>query len=158
MGIWQTVFIGLVATGLADLWQQLLRSGTKLPTANWRLTGRWVAGMPRGVLVQPAIAAAVPVSGEAAIGWTFHYLVGIVYAGLYLAIVGAWPGMSSGFGSALGFAAVTLAAPWLVMQPALGFGVMARRLPNRSAVTLVTISTHLVFGVGLYAGVLVTGV
>jgi hypothetical protein len=153
----ETVVVGLVATGVADLWQQALKHGAGLPTANWRLIGRWVAGMSRGGLVQPAIAAAVAVPGEAAIGWTFHYLVGVLYAGLYLAIVGAWPGAGPSLGSALVFAAVTLAAPWLVMQPALGFGVMARRLPNRSAVALVTISTHLVFGVGLYLGVRVVG-
>jgi hypothetical protein len=108
METWQTVVVGLVATGLADLWQQALKHGAGLLTANWRLVGRWVAGMSRGVLVQPGIAAAVAVPGEVAIGWTFHYLGGVVYAGLYLAIVGAWPGASPSLGSALAFAAVTL--------------------------------------------------
>lgn len=150
----QTIIIGVLATGLIDLWQQFLTRAIGLPSANWRLIGRWVAGMSRGVLVHPSIATADGVRGEAAIGWTFHYLVGVVYAGLYLAIVGPWPEAEPNLGSALAFGAITLAAPWFVMQPALGFGVMAKRVPNRLAVSVVTVSTHLMFGCGLYAGVL----
>lgn len=40
------------------------------------------------------------------------------------------------------------------MQPALGFGVMARYLPNRWSVLTVTITTHLVFGFGLHVGLI----
>jgi hypothetical protein len=155
--ILKAALIGVIATILADLWQQLLKRGAGLPIANWRLIGRWVAGMPRGRFVHRSIAAAAPVAGESAIGWIFHYLVGVAYAGLYLAIVRLWPGVGPGLFGALAFGLATLAAPWLVMQPALGFGVMAWRLPNRWAMTAVTVNTHLVFGLGLYAGVLAAG-
>lgn len=157
MDILKAALIGVIATALADVWQQLLRHGAGLPSANWTLIGRWVAGMFRGHIVRRAIANAAAVPGEAAIGWAFHYLTGIGYAGLYLAWVQAWPEVSPGLAGALVFGLVTLAAPWLVMQPALGFGVMAWRLPNRLAVTAVTATTHLVFGSGLYAGVLASG-
>jgi hypothetical protein len=157
MEILKAALIGLIATTLADLWQQLLKRGAGLPIANWRLIGRWVAGMPRGRFVHRSITAAAPVADETAIGWTFHYLVGVAYAGLYLAIVRLWPGVGPGLFGALAFGLATLAAPGLVMQPALGFGVMARRLPNRRAIIAVTASTHLMFGLGLYAGVLAAG-
>lgn len=154
MEILKAALIGVIATILADLWQQLLKRGAGLPIANWRLIGRWVAGMPRGRFVHRSIAAAAPVAGESAIGWIFHYLVGIAYADLYLAIVRLWPGVGPGLFGALVFGLATLGAPWFVMQPALGFGAMARRLPNWRAMTAVTASTHLMFGLGLNAGVL----
>lgn len=154
MEILKAALIGVIATTLADLWQQLLKRGAGLPIANWPLIGRWVAGMPRGRFVHRSIAAAAPVAGESVIGWIFHYLVGVAYADLYLAIVRLWPGPGPGLYGALVFGFATLGAPWLVMQPALGYGAMARRLPNWRAMTVVTVSTHLMFGLGLYAGVL----
>ena len=44
----------------------------------------------------------------------------------------------------------TVAAPFLLMQPAFGFGLAASKLPNRNAARLKSIVTHLVFGFGLY--------
>ena len=53
------------------------------------------------------------------------------------------------------FALALLAAPWFVMQPALGQGFMASRAPNPAAVRAVNVSVHLVFGLGLYLSALV---
>ncbi|MEZ5833222.1 MAG: DUF2938 family protein [Dongiaceae bacterium] len=145
---------GIVATALADIWQQALRRICSLPIANWHMVGRWVAGVLHGTFVHAAIGAASPVRGEAAIGWAFHYAVGIAYAGLYLIILDLTTFARPGLLSALAFGMVTILAPWLVLQPALGLGVMARRLSNRSAVQFVTVTTHLVFGAGLYVGLL----
>jgi hypothetical protein len=41
------------------------------------LVGRWVAWIPRGVFVHRPITATAKVRGEVAIGWAFHYVVGI---------------------------------------------------------------------------------
>src|SRR5262245_12708649 len=79
--------MGVVATLATDLWQRLLQAVVGLPPANWGLVGRWVAGFPRGVFVHRPIGATPPVAGERLIGWAFHYLVGIAYAFVYVAIV-----------------------------------------------------------------------
>jgi hypothetical protein len=78
---------GIVATLATDLWQRLLQTIASLPPPRWDLVGRWVAWIPRGVLNHRPITTTPPVRGEAAIGWAFHYAVGIVYAALYLAIM-----------------------------------------------------------------------
>jgi hypothetical protein len=147
----------MLATAAADVWQQALGRQAGLPTANWRMIGRWVGWMPRGVFVHRPITAARRVPGEQAIGWAFHYGVGVAYAGLYVAILRGAAVAGPTLASALVFAAATLVAPWLVMQPALGAGVLARNLPNRQAVRIVTATTHLAFGIGLYAGLRATG-
>ena len=115
------------------------------PPANWALVGRWVALMPRGVFVHRPIAATPSVRGELAVGWGFHYVVGVAYAALYLAI------------TRLVFATALLVAPWLVMQPALGLGFFAARTPHPSVTRIINISGHAAFGVGLYLGVILIG-
>lgn len=53
--------------------------------------------------------------------------------------------------SALLAGLVTVAVPWLVMQPGFGMGIAASRTPNPTAARLRSLVTHLVFGLGLYA-------
>jgi hypothetical protein len=143
---------GLIATGLADLWQQMLSRVANLPIANWRLVGRWVGWMPRGVFRHRHIGDATIIRGEQEIGWVFHYCIGIVYAGLYLFIVDGLANAKSLLVNALLFGLVTVTAPFFLMQPALGLGVMARHAGNRLQILFVTVTTHMVFGIGLFIG------
>lgn len=46
---------------------------------------------------------------------------------------------------------MTIAAPWLVMQPGMGAGVAASKTPNPRAARLRNLATHTVYGIGLYA-------
>jgi hypothetical protein len=144
--------VGVVATLATDVWQRVLQAIAGLPPANWGLVGRWIAWMPRGVLVHRPISATPPVRSEIAIGWVFHYVVGIAYAGLYLALMRMVPGSGPTLISALVFALTLLVAPWFVMQPALGLGFMASGAPKPAAVRTINASVHAVFGLGLYAG------
>jgi len=91
----EILVMGIVATLATDLWQRLLQATARLPPANWGLIGRWVAWFPRGVFVHRPISATASVRGELIIGWVFHYAVGIVYAGLYLAIMRLGSGQPS---------------------------------------------------------------
>lgn len=146
------IVMGIVATLAADLWQRLLQVIAGVPPTNWGLVGRWVAWFPRGVFVHRPITATPPVPGERGIGWAFHYVVGIAYAALYLAIVRLVLGSGPTLVSALVFATALLVAPWFVMQPALGFGFMAARMPNHAVIRAMNVSVHLAFGLGLYLG------
>ncbi|HEV2549453.1 MAG TPA: DUF2938 family protein [Stellaceae bacterium] len=146
-----TIAVGAIATAATDVWQFLLQA-IGVPPANWGLIGRWVVGFSRGVFVHRTIAAAPKVRSEVAIGRVFHYVVGIAYAALYLAIMSLGFGSGPTLGSALVFAIALLIAPWFVMQPALGLGFMAARTPKPVAVRIINVSVHAVFGLGLYLG------
>jgi len=148
----ESVVIGIIATLVMDLGQWLLHAVAGLPPANWGLIGRWVAGFPRGVFVHRPITATTPVRGEVAIGWVFHYLVGIAYAAIYVVIMRLGSGSDPSLISALAVAIVLLVAPWFVMQPALGLGFIASRTPNPAVIHAINISVHTVFGFGLYLG------
>jgi|HubBroStandDraft_2_1064218.scaffolds.fasta_scaffold477325_1 hypothetical protein len=148
----EALVVGIIATFATDLWQRLLQAIAGLPPANWRLVGRWVACFPRGNFVHRPITATPSVRGKVAIGWAFHYAVGIVYAALYLAIMRLGFGSGPTLISALAFAIAMPVAPWFVMQPALGLGFMAARMPH--PVRAINVSVHAVFGLGLYSALL----
>jgi len=59
--------------------------------------------------------------------------------------------------SALVFALVLLAVPWIVMQPALGLGFFAARTPHPGITRIISISGHAAFGLGLYLGTVSIG-
>ena len=145
----EIIAIGVIATLTTDLWQRLLQA-IGLPPANWGLVGRWVAGFACGTFIHRPITATPKVPGEVAIGWAFHYAIGIAYGGLYLTIMRLGFGSGPTLASALVFAIALLVAPWFVMQPALGLGFMAARTPNPAAVRAINVSVHAVFGLGLY--------
>jgi hypothetical protein len=148
----EIIVIGIVATLVTDIWQCLLQAIAGVPPAQWGLIGRWLAGFPRGVFVHQSIAAAKSVRGELALGWAFHYAVGIVWAALYVAIMKL--GLNSGptLISAVVVSLALLVAPWFVMQPALGMGFLASRTPKPAAARAISALAHTVFGIGLYLG------
>ncbi len=154
----EIVIVGLVATTIMDFYQQIIRSISGLARTNWALVGRWVALMPHGRFLHDPITETPAVNGEIGIGWLFHYFIGIVFAGAYLIIVYGPMASEPNIANGLVFGLVTLVFPWLVLQPALGFGVCAVKLPNRSTVRTQNFASHLVFGAALYIGAIVAQV
>ena len=151
----EIVLIGVVATLATDVWQAVLHHVAGVPASNWRLVGRWLGWMPRGVFRHHPISATRELRGEAAIGWAFHYAIGIAYAALYVALLRQLSASTPMVIPALVLALALLIAPWFVMQPALGFGIMASKTPNPAAARANSLLGHSVFGLGLYAGALV---
>jgi hypothetical protein len=143
---------GLAATALVDLWALVRRQlfGTNLP--NYRLVGRWIGHFPRGQFRHASIATAPHVRGEGVIGWTVHYVTGVVFACVLFIVAGhAWfehptllPALLVGI--------ATVAAPFLIMQPAMGAGIAASRTPRPNAARLQSLVMHAFFGLGLYVG------
>jgi len=84
----RSIVIGVGATAVYDLWGRLLVGLFGLPGSNWAMAGRWFSHMTRGQFTHANITAAPAMPYETIIGWTMHYLIGIVYAGVLLAIWG----------------------------------------------------------------------
>ncbi len=141
--------IGLLATAVMDAWLLLLhRLG--VPTLDFALIGRWVGHLTRGRLRHAPIAKSPPVRGERALGWLTHYAVGVAFAALLVATQGHdWTAQPTLL-PALGVGIATVAAPWLVMQPAMGAGLAARKTPTPWRNRARSLANHSVFGVGLY--------
>ena len=146
-----TFLTGVGATAVMDLWAIARKRLLGIPAPNYDLVGRWLAHMPRGRFRHASIAATLPVHGERLIGWTAHYLIGISYAAVLLGIWGlAWIRQPT-VGPALLVGIVTVAAPFLVMQPGMGAGIAASRTPRPASARLQSLLMHAIFGLGLYA-------
>ena len=141
--------IGILATAVMDLWVLVLQR-LNVPTLNMAFIGRWVGHLARGRVAHAAIARAAPVPGELALGWLTHYAVGIVFAGLLVATQGLGWVRSPSLLPALCLGVATVAAPWFVMQPAMGAGIAARKTPTPWRNRLRSLVNHTVFGAGLY--------
>lgn len=141
--------IGIGATLIMDAWLVLLRR-LGVPTLNFAFIGRWVGHLPRGRFFHDAIAKAQPVPGEAALGWITHYAIGIAFAALLVILAGSqWPENPTPLPAVL-VGLGTVAAPLLVMQPAMGAGVLARMTATPLRNCLRSLVNHGVFGFGLF--------
>jgi len=145
-----SVLLGIGATAVMDIWGVFRKPLLGWPVADYRQLGRWIGHMPRGRFRHAAIARATPLRGEHALGWITHYLTGISFAGVFLLLVGnGWREHPSP-GLALGFGIATVAAPFLVMQPAMGAGLAASRTSAPMKARVQSLVTHAAFGAGLY--------
>jgi hypothetical protein len=141
--------VGIGATAVMDAWLLLLaRSG--VPITSFALVGRWIGHLRRGQFVHAAISKAQPVEFELGLGCLTHYFIGIAYAGLLVAVQGtAWLRQPT-YLPALVVGVVTVAAPWFVMQPAMGAGFAASKTSTPLKNCSRSLANHAVFGTGLY--------
>lgn len=141
--------IGVGATAVMDVWLLLLRR-LGVPTLDFALVGRWAGHWRRGVFAHEAIAKAAPVQGELALGWLLHYATGIAFAAILVAAQGVgWLRLPTLL-PALAVGVATVAAPWLLMQPAMGAGIAAAKTPSPAKNRARSLANHAVFGLGLY--------
>lgn len=148
------VFVGLGATLVMDLWSALLKHAFNISPPNYCLVGRWLAHMPDGVFMHPAISAAARKPAECRIGWIAHYTTGVLFAlGLVALTTPAWL-LSPTLMPALIFGIVTVVFPLCIMQPSFGLGFAASRAPDPMQARLRSLVNHVVFGLGLYASAL----
>ncbi len=97
-----------------------------------------------------SIAAAQQKPYECILGWVAHYLIGTAFA-LGFVLLASWRWLERPtLLPALAFGVVTALVPLLVMQPAFGLGFAASKAPNPNRARLKSLTTHTVFGVGLY--------
>jgi hypothetical protein len=146
-----TIITGIGATLVMDLWGFARKPLFGVPSPDYGPVGRWVAHMAHGKFRHQSIAAAPTVRGERLLGWLVHYLTGITFAAILIAICGSTWLQQPTIGPALLVGIGTVAAPFLLMQPAMGAGIAASRTPRPAAARLQSLMTHAVFGLGLYA-------
>lgn len=149
------LILGVGATAITDLWGLVRRPLFGVASPDYALVGRWIGHMGRGLFRHSAITKAAPVARERVIGWLFHYATGVVFALLLIAIAGQdWLSHPTLF-PALAVGVGTVAAPWLLMQPAMGAGIASRRTSNPTKSRLHSLLMHAAFGLGLYFTALV---
>ena len=145
-----TLLIGTGATAVIDIWALARKRLLGVASPDYGLVGRWLVYMTRGRFRHDRIAASPAVPRERLIGWTAHYLIGVAFAAVLLAIWGLEWARHPSIGPALIVGIGSVAAPFLVMQPGMGAGIAASRTARPSAARLQSLVTHAIFGLGLY--------
>lgn len=149
--VWYATATGAGATLVMDMWMFLRKRLFGIAALDYALVGRWFAYLPRGKFHHASIAASASISGERVVGLLAHYVSGIVFAGLLLAVFGTQWIEQPTLGPALIVGVGSVAAPFLLMQPGMGMGIAARFTARPALARLNSVITHAVFGVGLYA-------
>lgn len=152
--VFRGIFIGAGATLVIDAWAALLRR-FGVPSLNFAMLGRWIGHLLQGRLTRESIVKASPVRRELWLGWLAHYAIGISFAGLLLATFGLAWARSPTLGPALLVGVGTVVAPLFILQPALGAGIASSKTPTPVFNTLKSLTTHIVFGVGLFLAAVV---
>lgn len=144
------VLLGVGATVFMDVFALIIRKLWNIPSLDYRILGRWIGHFKNGKFSHSHIMQATPVQGEKTIGWLAHYSIGIIFAYVLLFIWGEnWLTAPTPF-PAIFIGLATTLAPWLMMQPAFGFGIAASKLPNPTLARLRSLQAHFVYGMGLY--------
>ncbi len=151
----RAVLIGAGATLVMDAWAALLRR-FGVPSLEPAMLGRWVGHLGRGRLRHASIARAEPVRGERALGWASHYAIGVTFAALLLVAFGTAWARSPSLLPALAVGAAGVVAPWFILQPAIGAGVLSLKTASPGFNAMKSLVTHVVFGFGLYGAGLAT--
>lgn len=153
----EAMFIGAFATVALDIWQRILKLATGIPPSNWAMAGRWFGHMPRGRFVHEVMADAEEIPNEQALGWSLHYLIGLIYGFLYLGLIVLVFGQQPSFANGLAFGVASVVVPWFMMQPGMGLGVMGRNTPNPAMPRYLALTAHTLFGISLWGGTVVYG-
>jgi hypothetical protein len=77
--ILKTIAIGIGATIAIDLWVTFLKL-FKIKSLDYKYVGRWIRNFPNGKYFHNKIQDTPPIPHELILGWTVHYLIGIIFA------------------------------------------------------------------------------
>jgi hypothetical protein len=152
---WRSVLIGIGATLLMDIWAVILNKVFGLALPNWAKVGRWFWHLREGKVFHDDIAKAPPYEHELALGWIGHYAVGILYGIILVAVMGGGWLAEPTFIPAWILGIVTVGAGWFLLQPGLGIGWAASKLPNAMQVRALNLIGHTVFALGMYGTALI---
>lgn len=144
------VVVGFGATVLMDVWAILLWKAFGQSRPNWAPVGRWFWHLKNGVVFHDDIGKAETYAHELALGWLSHYAVGILYGVILALIVGDGWFAAPTFLPAWILGIVTVGAGWFLLQPGLGIGVAASKLPNANKVRVLNLVSHTIFALGLF--------
>jgi hypothetical protein len=117
------------------------------------LFARWLGNMLQGRVVHHTILEAPDTRVPMGLALATHYLIGITLTFTFWALLSQLPvkplstaGLAA---AALGFGMLTNVLPWLIMFPAMGFGVLGKDGPADLLLFRSSLVNHAWFGIGL---------
>ena len=147
--------IGIGGTVSMDFWAVVLWKLFGQAAPNWAPVGRWTWHLQHGTVFHGSIVHAAPYANEQALGWAFHYFVGIVYGVVLALFMGETWLAAPTFLPALIWGIVTVGAGWFLLHPGLGLGWMASNTANPMKVRAMGLIAHTIFALGMWGTALI---
>lgn len=145
----RVALIGVGATAVMDLWLIFLKM-LKVPMLNFALIGRWVGHVFRGKWFHDGMAKSEPIRNELFWGWTTHYSIGVLFAGILALVFGMDWVQNPQLIPAITIGIATVVSPLFIMQPAFGSGIAFSKTATPFRSCMKSVINHTVFGSGLY--------
>ena len=143
------IFIGMFATLMMDIFAFIRFKFFHIASLNYRLVGRWMISWKDRKFKHHHILHSDVQKFEVLIGWIIHYIIGIIWAIIFLFLVQYFD-IKLIFISSLTYALFTSLIPFIIMQPAFGLGFFASKTPNPKSNIFNSLMSHTAFGIGLY--------
>ncbi len=152
-----SLVVGIGSTLVLDLWVILVKKLLGMPPTDWGMVGRWLQGLAQGKLLLDTRIERSPNLSEKALGWLFHYLIGIAYAVLLLLIWGRGFADTPEIGPIVIVGIIFSSLAGLtVLMPAMGGGIFGRKLANQTAILIYVVVAHTAFAAGQYGFALIS--
>lgn len=146
------VLIGVSGTMAMDAWSIFLYRVFSQPKPDWGFVGRWVGNLPR--VFHDDIAKVAPVPMETALGWAFHYGIGVFYGALFAVVAGkAWFDNPS-FVPIWIFGLLTISGGWFLLFPGMGLGWALAKLEDPWRERAMGLVAHTIFATGMWVSAL----
>lgn len=147
------IFIGIGATLIMDIYSLILKI-FNISSLDYRFLGRWIGNFFNNKFYHESILQAPVIKNELIIGWIAHYCIGITFSFLLWAFYGKSWFLNPTFTPAIIIGIATIIAPFLLMQPAFGFGIAGSNMPDPNILRFKSFMAHFVYGLGLFLSAL----
>jgi hypothetical protein len=150
---WQVLLAGVIATVSMDVLTAIAIQVRMVAPLSPYVVGRWFASVARAHPFHENIARAAPGRHELAIAISGHYAIGMFLTALFVLMANrvGWQVRTPSL--ALAFGVCTSVLPWLLMFPAMGYGVFGANGPEGTRLFVSSIVSHLFFGLGVWIAV-----
>jgi hypothetical protein len=156
--LWPVLLAGVIATASMDVLSVIASRLRLTAPLSPQLIGRWFVSVARGHPFHEDIARTAATGHELAIALPVHYAIGGVLTVFYVWGTSrlGWPARDPWL--ALAFGLCTNVLPWLLMFPAMGYGLFGSHGPAGTKLFVSSLTSHTFFGLGIWVGLQIAGV
>lgn len=150
---WHVLLAGVIATASMDVLSAVAIRLRLIAPLSPNVIGRWFASVLRAHPFHEDIGRAAARRHELAIALPGHYAIGMFLTALFVLTAHRMGWQARSLRPALIFGVCTSVFPWLLMFPAMGYGLFGAHGPDGTRLFVSSIVSHAFFGFGLWIAV-----
>lgn len=150
---WQVLLAGVIATMSMDVLTAIAIRLRLIAPLSPNLVGRWFASVVGAHPFHEDIARAAPRTHELAFAVLGHYAIGMFLTAVFVLVAHRIGWQAKSLSPALVFGVCTSVFPWLLMFPAMGYGLFGAHGPVGTRLFASSLVSHIFFGLGLWIAV-----